>query len=139
MRSREGLSMATDGQTADGAVSDYERVGGGAAIGAVVDRFYELLLGDARLASHFADTDLPRLKRHQVLLISQVLGGPASYDGRDLREAHAGMDISRDDFGLVVAYLVEALEEAGVEAEIIARVGATLAATENDVVAAASR
>jgi hemoglobin len=130
--------MSTEGKTAEAAASDYERIGGGTAIRMVVDRFYELLLGDARLASYFADTDLPRLKRHQVLLISQVLGGPASYDGRDLREAHAGMAISREDFGLVVSYLAQALTEAGVDEEIIGRVGATLAATENDVVAAAS-
>ena len=131
--------MATHGHASEGAVSDYERVGGGAAIRIVVDRFYELVLGDFRLAPYFESTDLPRLKRHQVLLISQVLGGPASYDGRDLRQAHAGMDISREDFGLVVGYLAQALSEAGVEAAVIARVGATLAEAEDDVVATVSR
>ena len=129
--------MATNEPTAEGAVSDYERVGGGAAIRVVVDRFYELVLSDERLATYFTDTDLPRLKRHQVLLISQVLGGPANYDGRDLQQAHSGLEISREDFGVVVSYLAQALREAGVEDEIIARVGATLAATEDDVVAAA--
>ncbi len=117
--------------------SDYERVGGGPAISIVVDRFYELILGDGRLASYFTDTDLRRLKRHQVLLISQVLGGPAEYDGRELRQAHARLDVRREDFRLVVGYLAQALTEAGVEDDIIARVGATLAATEADVVAAA--
>lgn len=130
------MSMHENG--AEGALSDYERVGGGAAIRSVVDRFYELVLDDARLASYFTDTDLPRLKRHQVLLVSQVLGGPANYDGRDLREAHAGMDISREHFGLVVSYLAQALSEAGVDQEVISRVGATLAATQDDVVASAA-
>lgn len=130
--------MVTHEEMSEAARSDYERVGGGPAISVVVDRFYDLVLGDARLASYFTDTDLPRLKRHQVLLISQVLGGPAEYDGRELRHAHARLDVSREDFRLVVAYLAQALDEAGVEAEIIARVGATLAATEDDVVAAAS-
>ncbi len=130
--------MATDGRTAEGAVSDYERVGGGPAIRTVVDRFYDLVLGDHRLTSYFHGTDLPRLKRHQVLLISQVLGGPASYDGRDLRQAHKGMAISREDFGLVVTDLAQALTEAGVDDDVIGRVGATLGAAEGDVVAAAS-
>lgn len=130
--------MVMHEQRAEGAQSDYERVGGGAAIRIVVDRFYELVLGDPQLAAYFTDTDLPRLKRHQVLLISQVLGGPADYDGRELRHAHAGMEISRQHFRLVVAYLAQALTEAGVDDEIIARVGATLAATEEDVVAAAA-
>ncbi len=129
--------MATQNtQAAEGAVSDYDRVGGGPAIRAVVDRFYELVLGDERLASYFHGTDVAQLKRHQVLLISQVLGGPASYDGRDLREAHDGLQITRDAYDQVVAYLAQALQEAGVEQEIIARVGDVLAATQRDVVAA---
>jgi hemoglobin len=129
--------MATEnGHGSDRAVSDYERVGGGPAIGAVVDRFYELVLGDEQLAGFFSGTELSQLKRHQVLLISQVMGGPAQYDGRDLQQAHAGLEISGDDFGLVVSYLAQALDEAGVPAEIIARVGGQLAATKPDVVAA---
>lgn len=116
--------------------SDYERVGGAPAIKAVVDRFYELVLGDERLAGYFTGTELTPLKRHQVLLISQVMGGPAQYDGRDLKQAHAGLDITGEDFGLVVSYLAQALNEAGVPAEIIARVGERLGEARADVVAA---
>jgi hemoglobin len=128
--------MATHHNGAKHAASDYDRVGGGPAVAAVVDRFYQLILADDRLAAFFSDTNLPQLKRHQVLLISQVLGGPAGYDGRDLREAHAGLRISREDFGQVVSYLVQALQEAGVARDVIARVGTALAATEGDVVVA---
>ncbi|MGZ4493796.1 MAG: group I truncated hemoglobin [Nocardioides sp.] len=120
------------------AVSDYDRIGGVAAVRTVVDRFYELILEDDRLVAYFTDTDLPRLKRHQVLLISQVLGGPAAYDGRELRQAHAGMAITPAHFGLVVEHLVQAMQEAGVDAEIIGRVGAVLAQVEPDVVTAAA-
>ena len=129
--------MAAEVQAVEGAASDYDQIGGAPAVRVVVDRFYELLLGDDRLASYFDGIDLARLKRHQVLLISQVLGGPASYDGRELSQAHAGMGISREDFALVVSYLVQALQEAGVPDDIIGRVGETLAAVEGDVVAAA--
>jgi hemoglobin len=128
--------MATHHNGAEHEASDYQRVGGGPAVAAVVDRFYQLILADDRLVTFFSDTNLPQLKRHQVLLISQVLGGPAGYDGRDLREAHAGLQISREDFGQVVSYLVQALQEAGVERDIIARVGTELAATEGDVIVA---
>lgn len=114
--------------------SDYERVGGNAAVSAVVTRFYELVLGDPQLAPFFESVDMPRLKRHQVLLISQVLGGPAEYDGRALREAHAGMRIADTHFEAVAKHLVAALEEAGVEQDIIARVDAALGATQEDVV-----
>ncbi len=131
--------MPTDaGQTYAQDASDYDLVGGGPAIKAVVDRFYELLLGDPRLAGFFAETDMSQLKRHQVLLVSQVMGGPAQYDGRDLQQAHERLDISGDDFTLVVSYLGQALGEAGVPAEIVARVGAALAGTKADIVTVGS-
>jgi hemoglobin len=116
--------------------SDYERIGGNAAVSAVVTRFYELVLADPQLAPFFESVDMPRLKRHQVLLISQVLGGPAEYGGRELREAHAGMRITSAHFEAVVTHLVTALEEAGVESDVIKRVGVALGATQEDIVTA---
>jgi truncated hemoglobin YjbI len=61
-------------QTTGGGLSDYDIVGGGSAVGGVVNDFYERVLGDPQLAPYFEGVDLARLKRHQVLLISQVLG-----------------------------------------------------------------
>lgn len=114
--------------------SDYAAVGGGPAIAAVVDRFYQLVLGDDRLRGYFNGVEMVRLKRHQVALVSQVMGGPVGYEGRDLRAAHNGMGISPEDFAAVVDHLVTALTEAGVEKAIIDRVGIALAGTESDIV-----
>jgi hemoglobin len=126
--------LATDGVRP--AQTDYERVGGGAAVKAVVDRFYELILADEQLVGFFENTDVARLKRHQVLLISQVLDGPASYDGRDLRVAHEGLDISRDDYLKVVSYLVQTMAEAALPTDVVDRVSEALLATEPDIVSA---
>ena len=115
-------------------MSDYDKIGGGPAVKGVVDRFYELILADDQLAGFFDETDMASLKRHQVLLISQVLGGPANYDGRDLRAAHAGLDITRGDYVNTVSHLVQAMVEAKVPPAVIERVGEALAATEPDVV-----
>lgn len=115
--------------------SDYERVGGGPAVTAVVDRFYQTVLADPQLSGYFDDVNMTRLKRHQVLLVSQVLGGPAQYDGRDLAAAHSSLDVTATDFGRVVDHLVAAMQEAAVPPDIIERVGATLAKTEPDIVA----
>src|SRR5215467_11832052 len=86
-------------QTSTSTASDYDRIGGAPSVSAVVHRFYELILADAQLAPFFNNVDMGRLKRHQVLLISQVMGGPADYAGRELQQAHAGLDISSADFG----------------------------------------
>ncbi|QEO14427.1 group 1 truncated hemoglobin [Agromyces intestinalis] len=117
------------------AESDYDAVGGGKAIAAVVDRFYELVTADEQLSGYFDGVSMPRLKRHQVALVSQVMGGPVEYSGRDLGVAHAPLGITEDHFGAVVVHLVTALTEAGVPSPIIDRVGAALAQTEPEIVA----
>jgi len=121
-------------QTEPEAQSDYAAVGGAPAISAVVDRFYELVLADASLVRHFDGVEMVRLKRHQVALVSNVMGGPVVYEGRDLRNAHAGMAISADDFAAVAGHLVTALTEAGVPTEILDRTVSAVAATQPDVV-----
>lgn len=123
-----------DEQTEPQAPSDYAAVGGGPAIAGVVDRFYGLVLDDDRLNGYFEGIEMVRLKRHQVALVSQVMGGPVGYEGRELRAAHAGMSISSDDFGAVADHLVTALTEAGVPADIIDRVVTTIAGTKSDIV-----
>jgi hemoglobin len=119
--------------------TDYEQIGGARAVSAVVDRFYELVLADPQLAPFFADTDMGRLKRHQVLLISQVMGGPADYDGRELREAHAGRQITSTDFARVVDHLVAALHDTAVPPDVIDRVGAALGTTAPDIIEVQAR
>jgi hemoglobin len=58
---------------------------------------------------------MPRLKRHQVLLLSQLLGGPAQYTGRALSEAHRGLAVDAGDYRCVVDHLVEVLRELSVD------------------------
>jgi hemoglobin len=91
-------------------------------------------LRDPQLARYFEGVDLPRLKRHQVLSISQVLGGPADYDGRPLDAAHAGLGISHDDLAAVASHLVAAMRQARIPEDILLRAIAVVASTEPDIV-----
>ena len=120
------------------ASSPFVAVGGASAVSAVVDEFYRRLLDDPATSGHFtnlvAGDGLHRLKRHQVLLISQVLGGPADYNGRPLDQAHAGLGISHDDLAAVVSHLVAAMREARVPEDILLRTIAVVASTEPDIV-----
>lgn len=127
--------MATHGTSIDThALSDFQRVGGGPAVTAVVDRFYDLLSNDKRLARYVDDRDLSGLKRQQVELLSEVLRGDVDRDDPHLLESEDGLEVSREDICSVVSYLVLALQESGVDPDIIARTGPTLAALETDVV-----
>ena len=120
--------------TEQATLSDYEAVGGGPAVKAVVDDFYRRVLADAELAPFFAGVELHRLKRHQAMLVTKVLGGPDGYYGRSLRDAHQGMDITAGDFARVVGHLVAALRQAGVPETIIERAGAAVLETKPDIV-----
>lgn len=118
------------------AVSDYEIIGGGPAVSAVVNDFYERVLGDSQLAPYFEEVDLARLKRHQVLLVTKVLGGPDNYTGRPLDEAHDGLGITHDDFAAVGSHLAGAMKAAGVPDDIVMRAVAAVSAAEPDIVEA---
>ncbi len=120
--------------TEQATLTDYAAVGGGPAVKAVVDDFYTRVLADAALAPFFAGVELPRLKRHQAMLVTKVLGGPDNYYGRSLRDAHHGMDITAGDFSRVVEHLVAALRQAGVPEAIIERAGAVVLDTKPDIV-----
>jgi hemoglobin len=106
--------------------SDYERIGGGSAVSAVVDDFYRRLTADPEVSHYFDEVSLPTLKRHQTLMITAILGGPNRYDGRPLDVAHAPLRISDADYDRVGTHLMASLQDAGVPDDIQGRVGDAL-------------
>jgi hemoglobin len=110
--------------------SPFVAVGGAAAVSAVVDEFYARLLADPATAGYFAplvEADgLARLKRHQVVLLTKVLGGPDRYDGRDLGAAHAGLAITDDAYQRVSLYLLTVLHDFKVPMDVLQVADATL-------------
>jgi hemoglobin len=94
----------------------YDRLGGKAAITAVVDEFVSRVAADTRINAFFAKTaaDPERLKTFKMHLVNQICeasGGPFKYTGRDMKSAHMGMHISGADFGALVEDLVGALDK----------------------------
>ena len=89
----------------------YERLGGQAAITAVVDDFIGNVAADKRINGFFAQTDIPRLKRLLVEQICAGTGGPCTYTGRDMRAAHNGMRITDAQFNALVEDLVKSLDK----------------------------
>jgi hemoglobin len=114
--------------------SDYERIGGGPAVSAVVDEFYRRLTADEQVSHYFDDVSLPTLKRHQTLMIATILGGPDVYDGRPLDEAHAPLGISDSDYDRVGTHLMACLQDAGVPDDIQGRVGDALGQVRGSIV-----
>jgi hemoglobin len=103
----------TAGQTA-GAIGAaqrtlYERLGGKGAITAVVDTFVARVAADARINKKFARSDIPRVKSMIVDQICSATGGPCTYTGRDMKEAHRNMGVTEGEFNALVEDLVAAL------------------------------
>lgn len=120
--------------TEQATLTDYEAIGGGPGVKAVVEDFYQRVLQDAQLTPFFAGVDLHRLKRHQAMMVTKVLGGPDHYTGHSLRDAHSGLGITAADFGRVVGHLGDALQHAGVPEEIIGRAAAMVRETKPEIV-----
>ena len=116
--------------------SDYEQIGGGPAVSAVVDEFYRRLTADDQVSHFFDGVSLPELKRHQVLMITKILGGPDGYDGRPLDEAHAPLGITEADYERVGSHLMSTLDDAGVPEDIQGRVRVALGQVEDSIVSA---
>lgn len=89
----------------------YERLGGSPAITAVVDDFVGNVAADTRISPKFANANIPRLKTRLVEQICAGAGGPCTYKGRDMRTAHAGMDITNGEFDALVEDLVKSLNK----------------------------
>lgn len=111
----------------------YERLGGEAAVAAVVDEFYDRVLADEQLAGYFAETDLDALRDHQTKFISHVTGGPVTYDGPDMREAHAHLDLDESDFVAIAGHLRDSLAAFEVSQHHADAIVGEVAALEDDV------
>ena len=105
----------------------YDRLGGKAAITAVVDEFVAKVAADNRINGRFATTDIPKLKRHLVDQVCAASGSPCVYTGRDMKATHAGMRLTNADFNALVQDLVAALDKFKVgeweEQELLALLG----------------
>ncbi|MFC7214893.1 group 1 truncated hemoglobin [Saliphagus sp. GCM10025334] len=95
----------------------YAKIGGRKAVESVVTDFY----------------DMEELYAHQVQFISSVAGGPVTYTGTDMREAHADLDLDPADFDAVAAYLETALLENGVDEDHVEAILAEVSKLEEPI------
>lgn len=96
------------------AASLHERLGGTAAIASVVDTFLVEVLADTVINRRFNTLPAPRVAALRLNLINQICagsGGPCTYTGRSMMEAHAGMNIPEAEFNALVGDLVTSLNK----------------------------
>jgi len=116
--------------------SVYDRIGGEAAVNAAVDIFYRKVLADDRIKHFFNDVDMEHQAAKQKAFLTFAFGGPNSYTGKDMRDAHAhliakGLDDSH--FDAVMENLGATLQELKVPGELISEAAAIAESTRSDV------
>jgi hemoglobin len=98
------------------APSLYDRLGGKDAITVVIDDFVANVAGDKRINARFAKTNIPHLKQMLVEQVCQATGGPCTYTGKSMLDAHKGMKITDAEFTALVEDLTQSLDKHGVPA-----------------------
>ena len=118
---------------ADREASLYQKLGGKGAIDAAVELFYVKVLADKRVNHFFEDISMRKQKRLQKEFLSAALGGPIPYTGKNLREAHADIDLNDTHFDAIAEHLQATLEELKVDKELIGQAMAIVGSTRNAV------
>jgi len=127
----------------DGARSLYERLGGEAAIKAVVDDFVGRAAANPKVnftrkgtsAEWTASAEnVARLKARLVQFISMATGGPHKYEGRAMKPVHAGMGITEAEFGALAGDLIASLDKFKVPQKEKDELIAIVASTKKDIV-----
>ncbi|MFO7562656.1 MAG: group 1 truncated hemoglobin [Enhygromyxa sp.] len=114
----------------------YERLGGEDAVTATVGMFYDRIMSDESLAPFFADLDMDKQITKQIAFMIMAFGGPHSYDGNDLRTAHAGLvarGLNAEHFAAVAGHLQATLETLEVPANLIEEVMSIVGSTQPEV------
>lgn len=92
----------------------YKRLGGYAAISAVVDDLANRLTNNEQLARFYTHRGTDGVAREIQLtknFITAKTGGPLYYTGRNMKMAHAGMQMSKNDWKVFMALLNETLNK----------------------------
>lgn len=95
----------------------YDRIGGTQGITTVVEAFLTNVSGDDRINSRFANTDIDNLKRLLIEQVCEATGGPCTYSGMNMKDAHTGMDITDEEFGALAGQMSKAMLSSGVGQE----------------------
>jgi hemoglobin len=92
----------------------YSRMGGEPVVRQVVDELVDRTAQDPRTSRSFKDVKLARVKEKLREQICVLAGGGCVYTGDPMKEVHKGLKNTDAEFALLVQFLREALDHAGV-------------------------
>jgi hemoglobin len=112
----------------------YDQIGGEAKMRAVTEDFTAIVLADDRINFTFAQTDTKRFTQLLFEQLCNLTHGPCQYTGRDMRTAHAKLNITNAMFNALAEDLYSAFDREHVPYRLQNRVMVLLAPMQHDVV-----
>ena len=134
--SKSGAPLSPTGSTNKAAQVErkltlFDRLGGEKGLTAIVDDFTARAMEDPRVdwerkgakrtgfvfkrekSSEWTATpeNVAQLKKHLVQFLALATGGPAKYDGKDMKTSHAGMKITNAEFDAALGDLKASLDK----------------------------
>ena len=94
-------------------ISLYERLGRYDAIAEFVDDLLSRLHKDLELVVYWKGHSRNSLRSERQLIVDylcETSGGPVYYRGRDMKEAHDGLDISEPDWSIFIKHFEDCLD-----------------------------
>lgn len=92
----------------------FEQFGGKAGLVALVDLLMVNNMANPVTRPFFLHADREHVKRGLVDQFCTILGGPCSYTGKNMEQAHRGMHIHRAQFDALVENLQKAMDARGI-------------------------
>ena len=92
----------------------YERLGGEKVVRFIADDVIDKSANDPRTARSFKDVKIGRVKDKLYEQICELSGGPCKYSGDPMDKVHKGLKNTEAEFYLLVQFLRDTLDKAGV-------------------------
>ncbi|MEP4093156.1 group 1 truncated hemoglobin [Reichenbachiella sp.] len=111
----------------------FEKIGGMNAVNAAVDIFYDKVLEDSRINHFFKNINIEAQSGKQKAFLAYAFGAPMAYTGKNMRDAHAHMNLTEEHFNAVAGHLVDTLQELSVAQNLIDEVVSVALTTKDDI------
>lgn len=114
--------------------SIYQGLGRSEGISKIVNDFIPLIQSDPRISSFFSKIKKDEFSALLVAQFCELAGGPCQYKGKDMYDAHQGMQISNAHFNALAEDLQIAMEKNAIPSSISNRLVAKLAPMQRPIV-----
>lgn len=115
-------------------ISLYDEIGGSDTLSKVYGLAINRIYNDPRLAPHFEGVPKPHLRKMLTEQTCELIGGPCTYSGKSMQEAHQERQVTDAEFYLLVQHVQQAMRLIGLSYQQENRILAALAPLKRDIV-----